>query len=32
MTDVQADAEAAAREKSRNHNGTGFVRVHGRRR
>ena len=32
MTDAQADAEAAAREKSRNHNGTGFVRVHGRRR
>ena len=32
MTDAQADAEAAAREKSRAHNGTGFVRVHGRRR
>jgi hypothetical protein len=32
MTDAQADAEATAREKSRAHSGTGFVRVHGRRR
>lgn len=32
MTDVQADAEAAAREKARAHSGTGLVRVHGRRR
>jgi hypothetical protein len=32
MTDAQADAEAAAREKSIAHHGTGFVRVHGRRR
>jgi hypothetical protein len=32
MTDAQADAEAAAREKARAHSGTGFVRVHGRRR
>ena len=32
MTDAQADAEAAAREKARAHSGTGFVRVRGRRR
>src|SRR4030095_4569131 len=32
MTDAQADAEATAREKSRAHSGTGFTRVHGRRR
>lgn len=32
MTDAQADAEASAREKARAHAGTGFVRVHGRRR
>jgi hypothetical protein len=32
MTDAQADAEASAREKGRAHSGTGFVRVHGRRR
>ena len=32
MTDAQADSEAAAREKARAHSGTGFVRVHGRRR
>jgi hypothetical protein len=32
MTDAQADAEAASREKARAHSGTGFVRVHGRRR
>ena len=32
MTDAQADAEASAREKSRNHNGTGFIHVRGRRR
>jgi len=32
MTDAQADAVASVREKSRAHNGTGFVRVHGRRR
>jgi hypothetical protein len=32
MTDAQADAEAAAREQARAHSGTGFVRVHGRRR
>lgn len=32
MTDAQADAEASAREKALAHNGTGFVRVHGRRR
>src|SRR5262245_25192289 len=32
MADAQADAEAAAREKARAHSGTGFVRVHGRRR
>jgi len=27
MTDVQADAEASAREKGRAHSGTGFVRI-----
>src|ERR1043166_6908415 len=32
MSDAQADAEAAAREHARAHSGTGFVRVHGRRR
>ncbi|HVO58816.1 MAG TPA: hypothetical protein VMT51_14080 [Dongiaceae bacterium] len=32
MTDAQADAEAAARENGRAHHGTGFTRVHGRRR
>ena len=32
MTDVQADAEASAREKMRAHNGTGFIHVRGRRR
>ncbi|HET8965356.1 MAG TPA: hypothetical protein VFN20_04025 [Candidatus Acidoferrum sp.] len=32
MTDAQADAEAASREKARAHSGTGFVRVRGRRR
>ncbi len=32
MTDAQADAEAAAREKAFAHSGTGFVRAHGRRR
>jgi len=32
MTDAEADAEATAREKGRAHSGTGFVRVHGRRR
>jgi len=32
MSDAQADAEASAREKARAHSGTGFVRVHGRRR
>lgn len=32
MSDAQADAEAAARERARAHSGTGFVRVHGRRR
>jgi len=32
MTDAQADAEATSREKARAHSGTGFVRVHGRRR
>jgi len=32
MTDAQADAEAATREKARAHSGTGFVRVRGRRR
>jgi hypothetical protein len=31
MTDAQADREAAAREAVRNHSGTGFVRLHGRR-
>jgi len=31
MTDAQADREAAAREAARNHAGTGFTRVHGRR-
>jgi hypothetical protein len=31
MTDAQADKEAALREATRNHSGTGFVRVHGRR-
>jgi hypothetical protein len=30
MTDAQADKEAAAREAVRNHSGTGFVRLHGR--
>jgi hypothetical protein len=30
MTDAQADREVAAREAARNHAGTGFVRVHGR--
>ncbi len=30
MTDAQADREAAAREAARNHSGTGFVRLHGR--
>ncbi len=32
MTDAQADREAAAREAARNHAGTGFSRVRGRRR
>jgi len=32
MSDAQADAEAAARERARAASGTGFVRVHGRRR
>ncbi len=32
MTDAQADAEASSREKSRAHNGTGFLHVRGRRR
>jgi hypothetical protein len=32
MTDPEADREAAAREATRNHSNTGFVRVHGRRR
>ena len=32
MTDAQADIEAAFREKGRAHAGTGFTRVHGRRR
>jgi len=32
MTDAQADAEASLRERARAHNGTGFTRVHGRRR
>src|SRR6266404_1540622 len=31
MTDAQADREVTAREAARNHAGTGFVRVHGRR-
>lgn len=31
MTDAQADREAAVREATRNHSGTGFRRVHGRR-
>jgi hypothetical protein len=31
MTDAQADHEAALREATRNHSGTGFTRVHGRR-
>jgi hypothetical protein len=31
MTDAQADKEATAREAVRNHSGTGFVRLHGRR-
>jgi hypothetical protein len=31
MTDAQADKEAAGREAVRNHSGTGFVRLHGRR-
>jgi len=31
MTDAQADKEAALREATRNHSGTGFKRVHGRR-
>jgi len=30
MTDAQADREVAAREAARNHAGTGFVRVRGR--
>jgi hypothetical protein len=30
MTDAQADREVTAREATRNHAGTGFVRVHGR--
>jgi hypothetical protein len=30
MTDAQADKEAAYREATRNHSGTGFTRVHGR--
>jgi hypothetical protein len=32
MTDAQADAEAAAREKAQAHSGTGFVHTRGRRR
>ena len=32
MTDAQADREATVREVTRNHSGTGFQRVHGRRR
>ena len=32
MTDAQADAEASAREKAQAHSGTGFTRVHSRRR
>jgi hypothetical protein len=31
MTDAQADKEATAREAARNHSGTGFVRLRGRR-
>jgi len=31
MTDAQADKEASLREAVRNHSGTGFTRVHGRR-
>lgn len=31
MTDQQAEKEATARERARNHSNTGFVRVHGRR-
>jgi hypothetical protein len=31
MTDAQADKEAALREATRNHSGTGFKRVRGRR-
>jgi hypothetical protein len=31
MTDAQADKEATVREAVRNHSGTGFVRLHGRR-
>ena len=31
MTDAQADKEALLREATRNHSGTGFVRLHGRR-
>jgi hypothetical protein len=31
MTDAQADKEATMREAVRNHSGTGFVRLHGRR-
>jgi len=31
MTDAQADREAFIREATRNHSGTGFTRVHGRR-
>jgi hypothetical protein len=31
MTDAQADKEATAREATRNHSGTGFVRLRGRR-
>ena len=30
MTDAQADREVAVREATRNHAGTGFVRIHGR--
>jgi hypothetical protein len=31
MTDAQADREATVREAARNHSGTGFTRVRGRR-
>ena len=31
MTDAQADREALGREMARNHSGTGFMRMHGRR-